>query len=72
MYSAEYQNILSQINKLILGESIRVSSKMAKALMLNNQSTIIGGKVYYLCLTNLGLGTYKVELNDAKETKMKK
>lgn len=72
-YSPEYTNALCKINHLSFGEKLRVPLKIAKALMINNHSVIIGGKEYYLCIKNLGLGIYSVELNQgATETKLSK
>lgn len=70
MKTLEYNNCLVQLNQLIIGEKIRVTLKIARALLLNNQAVVIGGKVYYLCIRNLGLGVCSVELYAGKETKM--
>jgi len=59
----QYKNTLNEINKLVVGEKIRVPTTIAKALLLNNQTAIVGGKVWGLNIKKLGLGVCSVELN---------
>ena len=63
MKNNEYQNALCLINNMVLGEKVRVTQKVAKALLLNNHSVIVGGTRYGLSIRNLGLGVCSVELN---------
>jgi hypothetical protein len=61
--SIEYTNALCLINNMILGEKVRITTKIAKALLLNNHHVTIGGNQYGLCIRSLGLGVCSVELN---------
>lgn len=72
MKAHQYQNTLNEINGLIVGEKIRVTSQVAKALMLNNPKIVIGHTRYGLIIRNLGLGVCSVELNTILETKLGK
>ena len=66
-----HQNmIISDFNKI---NSIRISSKLGRELLLNNSSVIVNGIVKWFKIKNLGLGVCEVRLNDeSKETVMEK
>jgi hypothetical protein len=55
-------NLLAKIKTLIVGESIRVTVKNARALLLNNPTITIGDNSFCLVITPLGLGVCSVEL----------
>jgi hypothetical protein len=50
----------------------RILEKLAKELLLRNESMIIGGTVKWFRLRRLGLGVYEVKLNDLKCTELLK
>ena len=50
----------------------RILEKLAKELLLRNESMIIEGTVKWFRLRRLGLGVYEIKLNDLKCTELLK
>lgn len=47
---------------------IRVPQKLAKQMLLDNETIIIGGKVRGFNIIHIGMGIYEVTLNDLTST----
>ena len=48
----------------------RIVEKLAKEILLKNETIIIGGTVKWFRLRKLGLGVYEINLNDKKITEL--
>lgn len=58
--SAEYRNLVIRINAEPVFGKIRTTAKLARALLINNQSMISGATVFFIGMQNLGLGVVEV------------
>jgi hypothetical protein len=60
-------------NKTVVLSVVRVKKDLATELILQNESIVLGGKVYWFNVKPLGLGIFEISLNteiDSRTTRL--
>jgi hypothetical protein len=65
-FDNKINNVIENLRESPVDIEFRTTTDIAKKLLVNNQSVIAGGNIFYFGLRNLGLGVWAAWKRDLK------